>query len=302
MDSDLQRAELRRGFGFGLGAYAIWGLVPLYFRLLREVPPVETVAHRVLWSVLLLLAILAARRGLREWVGVLRRPRLLAALGASAVLIGVNWLVYIWAVVNDHLVQASLGYFLNPLINVALGVLVLKERLSRGQGIAVALAVVGVAVPLAAASGGLWVSLTLAVSFGLYGLIRKVVPVGSLVGLTVETLLLAPLCLAYLAWAGARGTLAFGTDGATDALLVASAAVTSIPLLMFAAAARRLPYAVLGLLQYLAPSMVFAQGVFLFGEAVEPATLVCFGCIWTGLAIYSLDGLRLARRRRLATP
>lgn len=291
-------AERRRGLIYGLGAYVSWGLVPLFFRLLHDVPPVETVAHRVLWSVLLLLAILAIRRQFPAFSAVLRQPRLLGALALSALLIGVNWLVYIWAVVNDHLVQASLGYFLNPLLNVALGVAVLKERLTRGQGIAVALAVVGVAVLVGSASSGLWVSLTLAVSFGLYGLVRKMVPVGALEGLSVETMLLAPLCVGYLWWASRQGTLSFGRDDGVDALLVMSAAVTSFPLLMFAAAVRRVPLAIVGLLQYLAPSMVFLEGVLLFGERVETATLICFACIWTGLAIVSLDELRGMRRRR----
>lgn len=292
-------AERRRGLGFGLAAYVVWGLVPFYFRLLDAVPPVETVAHRVLWSVLLLLLILAARRQLFALSIVFRQPRLLAALGASALLIGVNWLVYIWAVVNDHLVQASLGYFLNPLLNVALGVLVLKERLSRGQAIAVALAAIGVTVLVSASPEGLWVSLTLAVSFALYGLVRKIVPVGALEGLMVETILLAPLCGGYLWWASASGTLAFGSDRSVDALLILSSVITSVPLLMFAAAVRRVPYAVIGLLQYLAPTMVFAEGVLLFGEEVEPARWFCFAAIWTGLAIYSAEQLRgLARRRR----
>ena len=293
-------AERRRGLTYGLGAYVCWGLVPLFFRLLRDVPPVETVAHRVLWSVLLLLAILAVRGQLPRLVAVLRRPRLLGALTLSALLIGVNWLVYIWAVVNDHLVAASLGYFLNPLLNVALGVAVLKERLTRGQGVAVALAAIGVAVLVGSASNGLWVSLTLAISFGLYGLVRKLVPVGALEGLSVETLLLAPLCAGYLWWASGQGTLYFGTDSGVDSLLIVSAAVTSFPLLMFAAAVRRVPLAIVGLLQYLAPSMVFLEGVLLFGERVEAATLVCFACIWTGLAIYSADELRGMRRRRVA--
>ena len=291
--------ERRRGLALGLGAYLIWGVVPLFFRLLREVPPVETVAHRVLWSVVLLLAIVAARGGLRDLVALARRPGLIAALTASALLIFANWLVYIWAVVNDHLVQASLGYFLNPLVNVALGVAVLKERLSRGQGAAVALAVVGVVILLAGSPGGLWVSLTLAFSFGFYGLVRKLVPVGALEGLAVETALLAPLCAGYLWWGSRTGGLYFGTDAAVDALLIASALVTSVPLLMFAAAVRRVPYALIGLLQYLAPTMVLLQGVFLFGEAVEPAKWACFALIWSGLAIVSVEELTKLRGRRM---
>lgn len=293
-------AEQRRGLLLGLGAYLIWGVVPLYFRLLRDVPPLETVAHRVLWSVLLLVAIVFARGQLADAMTVLRQPRLLAALALSAALIFANWLVYIWAVVNDHLVQASLGYFLNPLLNVALGVVVLKERLSRGQGIAVALAVVGLAVLVGASAEALWVSLVLAGSFGFYGLIRKMVPVGALDGLTVETTLLAPLCLGYLLWAQTEDTLYWGTNTAVDGLLIASALVTSVPLLMFAAAVRRVPYAVIGLLQYLAPSMVFLQGVLLFGEAVSPAKWVCFALIWAGLAIVSGEELMKLRRRSVA--
>ena len=300
MATAVEMGEQRRGLLLGLGAYLIWGVVPLFFRLLRDVPPVETVAHRVCWSVLLLVAILAARRQLGAFTAIARQPKVLAALGLSAALIFANWLVYIWAVVNDHLVQASLGYFLNPLLNVALGVAVLNERLSRGQGLAVALAVVGVAVLVGASADGLWVSLVLAGSFGLYGLIRKMVPVGALEGLSVETALLAPLCLGYLFWARADGSLYWGTDHGVDALLIASSFVTSVPLLMFAAAVRRVPYAVIGLLQYLAPSMVFLQGVLLFGEAVSPAKWLCFALIWAGLAIVSGEELMKLRRRSLA--
>ena len=300
MATSAHMGEARRGLLLGLGAYLIWGVVPLYFRLLRDVPPVETVAHRVCWSVLLLFGILLARRRLGAITAVVRQPRVLAALALSAALIFANWLVYIWAVVNDHLVQASLGYFLNPLLNVALGLAVLKERLNRGQAVAVALAVVGVTILVVASADGLWVSLVLAGSFGLYGLIRKLVPVGALDGLAVETALLAPLCLGYLLWANARGTLYWGTDHGVDALLIASAFVTSVPLLMFAAAVRRVPYAVIGLLQYLSPSLVLLQGVFLFGEPVSTAKWVCFALIWAGLAIVS--GGELARLRRRPVP
>ena len=202
--------------------------------------------------------------------------------------------------VNDHLVQASLGYFLSPLVNVALGVAVLKERLSRGQGAAVALAVVGVVILLAGSPGGLWVSLTLAFSFGFYGLVRKLVPVGALEGLAVETALLAPLCAGYLWWGSRAGGLYFGTDAAVDALLIASALVTSVPLLMFAAAVRRGALrAHRDCLQYLAPTMVLLQGVFLFGEAVEPAKWACFALIWSGLAIVSVEELTKLRGRRM---
>ncbi|MBX9814048.1 MAG: EamA family transporter RarD [Sphingomonas sp.] len=290
-------SERARGLPLALGAYVLWGLLPLYFVPLRGVGAVEVVAHRICWSLLLLGAIvLLAGRGARL-KAALTDPKTRARLVLSAVLIAINWLVYVWSVETRHVVEASLGYFLNPLVNVVLGTALLGERLGRAQAAAVALAGAGVAV-LALGMGvghGFWVSLTLAISFALYGLVRKTTPVEALEGLTIETLVLAPLAAGYLAWHGAPG-LAQG--GAVPALLFASGAVTAMPLLLFAAAARRLPLTTLGLIQYLSPSLQFLIAVALLGERLTIAHLICFALIWSGLALVAADGVRAARRRR----
>ncbi|MCA1749647.1 MAG: EamA family transporter RarD [Sphingomonadales bacterium] len=288
----------RAGLAYGIGVYLFWGLVPLYFVLLTGIDAIEIVAHRILWSVPLLLVLLAAL----GWLGRLRKalgtPRILRALAVSALLIAVNWLVYIWAVTHQHVLAASLGYFLNPLINVLLGTALLGERLRPATILAILFAATGVAILAFGALDTLWISLTLAFSFALYGYLRKITEVGAIEGLAVETMLLAPACLGYLIWLTSRGTLAFGTDPTTDTLLIVSAAVTSTPLMLFAAAARRLTLTTLGFLQYIAPSMAFLIGFFILGEPLATPQLVCFALIWTGLAIFSLDNLRAARRRR----
>ncbi len=283
----------RAGLILGIGAYVLWGVLPLYLRLLQSVPALQIVAHRVVWSLLLLaLVVIAMRRTAK--LRLAARGRTLLLLMASAVLIAINWLVYIWAVQQHHVLEASLGYFINPLVNVGLGVLLLKERLRQWQGIAVAIAGVGVVV---AAFGGqaLWISLTLAASFGLYGLLRKIASIEALEGLTVETLLLVPACIAVLVHTGATGEAAFGKDRSIDLLLILAGAVTAAPLLMFAAAARKLRYSTMGLLQYIAPTLQFLQAVLLFGEPMRPAQIVAFGLIWAGCAVYAWDSVRAAR-------
>lgn len=285
----------RRGLILGSGAYLIWGLVPVFFKLLSAVPALEIIAHRVLWSVVLLFSVLIFTRRMSALPVVLRDWRTLRALLATAVLIAVNWTVYIWAVLGGHVLAASLGYFLNPLLNVVLGVVVLNERLSRAQKIAIALAAIGVMVAAAGALSQLWISVALASSFALYGLVRKVTPVGAIEGLAVETALLAPVCLGWLAWQYMDGTLFFGQDHGTDALLILSSVVTSVPLMLFAAAARRLPYSTLGILQYIAPSIVFVLGIFVYGESLRPAMLVAFVLIWLGLLVFSVDMFRRSR-------
>lgn len=285
----IEQERARTGVIFGIGAYVCWGLLPLYLKLLSAVPAVEVVAHRVLWSLLLLyaIAVLSGRMGAvmtaaRDW-------RTLRLLMATAVLIAINWLVYIFAVVQGQVLAASLGYFINPLVNVALGFAVLGERLRPMQAAAVALAAIGVGV-LAVGQGGLpWISLSLALSFGLYGLLRKIVTVDALPGLAIETALLAPLGLAYLIWHGG-GVL--GDDVRLDLLIAGTGIVTTTPLLLFAGAARRLRYVTLGLLQYIAPTMQLLLAVFLFGEHLTRTHIATFALIWAGLVIYMLDGAR----------
>jgi chloramphenicol-sensitive protein RarD len=286
-------ARTRAGLLLGLGAYLIWGVLPLYFKLLDRLQPGEIVAHRVLWSLLFLAALAGIWRRWRKISEALRETRVLAMLFVSATLIGGNWLVYIWAVLNGHVLEGSLGYYLNPLVNVLLGTLFLKERLTRMQVVAVALASAGVAVLAMGAGDGLWISLALACSFAFYGFIRKVAPVEALEGLSVETILLAPIALGWLLWLGDSG--GFPADLSTNILVVLAGAVTAVPLLLFAGAARRLPYSTLGFLQYLSPSIQFLLAVLVFGEALTTAHMLCFGAIWTALAIFGFEGIRAGR-------
>jgi chloramphenicol-sensitive protein RarD len=284
------------GLLLGLGAYTFWGFLAIYFKLLAEAPAVELLAHRVVWALLLLLA-LTFHQGLSgELAQALRPGPTLALLMATTVLIAVNWLVYIWAVVNGRILEGSLGYFINPLVNVLLGVLVLKERLERPVLAAVALAAAGVAWLTLQAGHPPWISLTLAVSFGLYGLLRKLVPVGAVTGLTVETLLLAPLGLAYLLWARAAGRLVFlsGRPG-RDLLLLLAGPFTALPLLLFTGAARRLPLSTLGFLQYVSPTLQLLVAVLIYREPFTPERAVAFGFIWAALVVFAVHTVRRGR-------
>ena len=283
-----------------LGAYGLWGLLPIFFKLLHEVAPVEVVSQRVIWSLLLILGVLTARRGLGPLLSAFRDSKLLLPLAGSALFIGINWVTYVWSVNNDHVIAASLGYFLNPLVNVALGVLVLKEKLRRAQVLAIALATLGVAIMAAAALTTLWISVLLALSFAFYGLIRKMTPVPPMAGLGVETLILTPFALAYLLWLSAHGGISLGTNAYVTWLLIASGALTTIPLVLFAMAAHRLPMATLGLMQYLAPSLQFLCGVFLYGEKLSHGQMASFALIWLGLILFAGDSVTAARRNRLS--
>jgi len=288
------------GLPYALAAYGIWGFVPLFFKLLESVPPVEVLAQRIIWSLPLCFLIMVFRRQIADYLAALRDPRVLRMLLASALLIAVNWLVYIFAIFTDHVLAASLGYYLNPLVNVMLGMLFLGERLGRLQLVAVVIAGIGVAILLAGALDTLWISLTLALSFGFYGLIRKIVPVGSLPGLAIETTLLMPLALAVSGWylwiGDGRG---FGSDGAISLLLMAGGIVTAVPLLLFATAARRMSYAALGFAQYLAPTLQFLLGLFAFHEPLKPVQLACFVLIWISIAVFSFDMWRKMRAERV---
>jgi chloramphenicol-sensitive protein RarD len=289
------RGALAQAFG----AYFIWGFLPVYFNMLKAVPPLEVVAHRIVWSVLLLLAMLYFRRRLGALWEALTTRAMLVPMIASAVLIAGNWLIYIWAVTSGHVAAASLGYFLNPLLNVLLGFLFLKERLTRWQWVAVALAGAGVAILATGALDALWISLSLALTFGVYGLIRKMAPVGPMVGLASETIILLPLALIALAVWTIGGTGHFGTLGTgTDILLLLAGVVTAVPLLLFASAARQMPYATIGLIQYIGPTIQFLLAIFLYREPLTTTHLITFPLIWAGLLLYSWD---MWRRARLAT-
>ena len=279
------------GILYAIAAYGIWGLLPIYLKWLLPLPAPDILAYRILWSLLLLAILAAALRHGPALAAIVRRPRIMTALAATATLIGVNWLVYILAVNGGHVADASLGYFINPLVNVVLGVAVLRERLGRTELLAVLIALSGV-VWLTVTQGRLPVAaLVLAVTFGLYGLVRKMTPVEAIDGLLIETALLAPLSLAWLWLAGAPDP---GTAPGWP-LIVGSGVVTAIPLLCFAAAAKRVRYSDLGLLQYLAPTIQLALAVFLFGEPLPLTRLFGFMLIWLALVVYATGAVRRAR-------
>jgi chloramphenicol-sensitive protein RarD len=296
--SEAEKSPAPSGVPHAIAAYLFWGFIPVFFKLLGNVFPLEIVAQRVLWSVPLLLVILYFRKQMQEYIAIFRNKALLRNLLLSAGLIAINWLIYIWAVMNDHVLAASLGYYLNPLVNVLLGRLFLGERLRTMQRIAVGVAAIGVAILLAGALDTLWISIALALSFGSYGLVRKITPVGSVPGLAVETTLLMPLSLTAVFWLASKGPLGFGNDGQTTALLILSGAVTAIPLLLFATAARRMSYASLGFVQYLAPTIVFLLGVFVYDEPLNTTRLLCFMLIWISIAIFCFDAVQNYRAAR----
>jgi chloramphenicol-sensitive protein RarD len=290
------RGSMSAGIVYAILAFAAWGLFPLYFHRIQSVPPLEVVLHRSVWSLLFVLIVLAALRRFGWLRPLLKEPRRFGTFGLSAMLLSGNWLVYVFAVQSNQVVEASLGYFINPIVNVLLGVLVLHERLNRVQWLAVALAAAGV-VWLTLLHGRLpWIALVLALSFGLYGLMRKTASLGALEGLALETLLLAPLVLPALLWwtLSGHGAMAQG-DPALNVWLVIGGPLTALPLLLFAAGARRLPLATVGLLQYLSPTIQLALGVWVFHEPFDRARLVGFAFIWAALALYSADGWRRSR-------
>jgi chloramphenicol-sensitive protein RarD len=284
----------REGIAAALAAYTLWGLVPVFFKQLATVPALEIIAHRVLWSLLLLGGVLAVRGRLgAAWMAA-QNPRILARVALASTLIVINWLTFVWAVNVNRVLETSLGYFITPLVSVVLAVLVLGERLRTRQWLAVALAACGVALEGWRIGGLPWVSLVLAGSFGLYGLLRKQLPLDAAGGLLLETACAAPVAGLYLLWLGAAGQ--FGSAVTIDLLLIASGAVTAVPLLLFAVGARRLPLVTLGFLQYVAPSLTFLLAIFYYGEPMDVSRLLAFAAIWTGLALYSTD-LLLHRRR-----
>lgn len=292
----MSREDTRKGVVYGIAAYGIWGLVPIYFKAVMEVPALEVLAHRVVWSVAMLVPLVLILGKFSEVRQALRNRKTLLVLLLTTVLIATNWFLFIWAVATNRVLDASLGYFINPLVNVVLGVLFLGERLSRPAAVAVVLAGAGVAVQVVMIGALPWIALALALSFGFYGLLRKTASVGSMVGLTIETSILMPVAVIYLAWARKTGGLYLGTgELATDGLLVLAGVVTTLPLLFFTSAARRLPLATLGFLQYLAPSGQFLLAVLAYGEALSPAHLATFGCIWLALAIFTADQIKRSR-------
>jgi len=283
---------------FALGAFLSWGLGPVYFRAIASVPAWEVLVHRVVWTLVLLLPAAVALRRLPVAARALREPRTLRALFASTSLIAVNWLLFIWAVQSGRVLDASLGYFINPLVNVALGRVFLGERLRRAQIVAVALAAASVGLLAVTADRTPWIALTLGVSFGMYGLIRKTTALDSMTGLMLETALLLPPALGVLLWLGATGRGSFGGSTSTTALLAASGIVTAVPLLCFVAAARRMTLTALGFFQYIAPTSHFLLAVFFYGEPFARPQVLAFLGIWTALGVVSADAV-VARRLAL---
>lgn len=283
--------QTRRGLAAGVAAFLIWGTMPLYIHMFAGIPAADVLAHRVLWAFVLLAFAVAALRGWPRLRMAMAAPRLMLMLAASGALIAINWLIYTWAVLNDRALDTSLGYFMQPLLNVAIGVLLLKEAFPLPKRIAIALAAIGVGIVTVVHGSLPWVSIGLALSFGFYGIIRKYTAVDPVTALVVETGWLAPVAAGWLAMAPRD---VFGHGTAIDIALVGSGLITIVPLGLFGYAARRLPLSTIGMLQYLGPSLVFLAAVFILGEPLDIGRLAAFVCIWAGLVVFSIGGLRAA--------
>jgi len=280
-----------------LGVFVAWGLFPSYFKLLAGVPAIEVLSHRILWSAVFMAILVPLGGGVADFRQAIRDRRVVSLIGLSALLIGVNWLTYVSTIAAGHVLEASLGYFLSPLTNVALGRLVLGERLTRLQLVACLLALGAVMAMAFGTEGEIWRAIVLAISFGFYGLVRKMVRVEALPGNALECFLLVPFAAAYVAWCAQAGTIHFGSDlPGLSMLLALSGVITAVPLIAYAAAARRLKLSTLGLMQFVTPTMAFLLGALVYGEPFGPAKLACFAVIWTALALYARETVRLARR------
>ena len=289
----------KSGVIFALSAYGIWGFLVVYFKVLGQVPAQEVLIHRIFWSVIFTGLLLVAFKNLHNLFEVLHNPGKLMTLLLSSSLIAVNWLIFIWAIQQKHMLDASLGYYVNPLVNILLGLVFLKEKLRRLQWFAVALAVIGVAIQLIAFGRLPWISLTLAFSFGTYGLIRKQVQIDAQTGLFVETLILLLPALVYVGWNDHNQTInLLQNSWQLNIWLVLAGPFTSIPLILFAAAAKRLNYSTMGFFQYIAPSVIFLLAVFVFGEQFTLSKGVTFAFIWTALVIFSFDGIYRHRMQK----
>lgn len=289
-----------RGLAAASGAFLIWGLLPLYLKLLQSVPALQVTSHRLIWGSLFAMGWLALRNELGQVKAALANPKVRWRLCLSAALVSINWVVFVWGVANGRVVETSLGYFINPLVNVLLGVVVLSERLNRAQWTAVAFAAAGVAYLTWTAGHLPWISLALGISFGLYGLVRKVVHVDSLAGFATETLILLPLGMAYLIWCEMAGAGVVGHAGlGMHVLLILGGPLTAIPLVLFAYGARRIPYSTVGLLQYLAPTIQLLLAVYVYHEPFSGPRAIGFALIWAALAIYAVDGMWRAKKLEL---
>ena len=293
------RSEPLLGLIYAASAFLIWGLSPVYWKALDAVPPLEIIMHRVVWSFVFLMGLILLQRRQNDFLAVLKNGRMLLTLLFTAIIVSANWLLYIWAVNNNYLIEASLGYYINPLVNVVLGLVFLQERLRKPQILAVLLAAGGVMYLTISYGQFPWISLTLAVSFGFYGLIRKVAPVGALVGLAVETMLLSPPALIYLIYLNSQGAdTILRVSLKLDLLLIGCAPLTAAPLLFFTLGAKRLYLSTLGLMQYIGPSGMFLLALFYYNEPFSTAQIWTFAMIWAALGIYSTDSVIYYRRER----
>lgn len=292
---------MNKGLLFAIGAYVLWGLFPIYWKLLHTVSSQEIVAHRIIWSLFFMLILLTATKNIKPFFRQLRNKKILLVYSLAGTLLGINWLTYVWGVNAGFIVETSLGYFINPLVSVLLGVIFLKERLNRQQWIAIAVAFAGV-LYLTIQYGALpWIALTLAFSFGTYGLIKKTAPLNAMDGLTMETLFLFAPALIYILFVQSNGTGSFGTlSWQTTLLLVLTGIITAVPLLFFAAAARRIPLSTVGIMQYIAPTLQFSIGVWLYHESFTQTRLIGFSMIWSALIIYTIDSINTRRHRTRA--
>lgn len=292
------QGEGARGFAFALSAYLLWGVMPLYMKALAYMSPVEVVAHRILWSVPVAGVVLVALRRTSDIRAAIGSPRTLAMAMLTATLITTNWAIYVWAVAVGRTVETALGYYINPLVNVLLGALLLGEKLDRAQAVAVSLAVIAVVILTASAGGLPWVSLALAFSFGFYGFFRKTLPIGPSQGFFLEVAMLAVPAIAYAGWLAAAGKGHFAVTMADSALLMGCGPVTAVPLILYAFGAKLLRYTTIGLLQYVAPTMIFLIAVLVFREPFSKWQAIAFALIWSALAIYSWPIVQAERKRR----
>ncbi|WP_339891272.1 EamA family transporter RarD [uncultured Alteromonas sp.] len=295
-----QASAAQVGIMCAIAAYTMWGIAPIYFKQLTVLPAAEILMHRIIWSVLVLVGLIVA---LNQWTKVMaafRNKKVMQVLLVAGILLGANWLLFIWAVNNDHILDASLGYYINPLINVFLGRLFLGERLRTFQRVAVVLAIVGVAILIFSYGHVPWIALVLAGSFSIYGILRKQVAVDSLPGLFIETLMLSPLALGYWLLFGSEYSNLFNNDASLNMLILAAGIVTTAPLLCFTAAARRIMYSTLGFLQYIGPTLMFVLAVYLYDEPLDEARLITFGFVWLALAVFSVDSLIAYKKKRKA--
>lgn len=281
---------MKKGILYGIGAYVLWGFFPIYWKFLHEIPALQVIGHRISWSFIVLILFILLTKQWQNFRAVAFHPKTIGTYAIAGVLLSINWLVYVWGVNAGFIVETSLGYFINPLLSVLLGVIFLRERLRLAQWIPVVIAAIGV-LYLTFVYGRLpWIALSLAFSFGIYGLVKKIAPLGSLYGLTLETAIVFPLALVYLLVLEVNGAGAFLHDGLTiDLLLAGAGIVTTVPLLMFASAAKQIPLTMVGILQYIAPTLQFLIGIFIYKEPFDHAHLIGFGIIWVALVIFWVE-------------